>query len=295
MNNFYGFKPFPYDKKPVDLFLFRRFLHPLNFSSNYDVCNLTTKDFYENNQFWFFLPDKLSPQIFLWYLMCADENSLLYKNEYEEVIYNIKNKIVFLKGPSIYIKDKNIPFLERAMNYVDNIKFIYEKELNFDKKEIFELPHKFGFWMFDELNTEKKDYITKNQFLNPSHPFEEDPSFNVHMEQYFDSKYSSFFHDKDSVIDPLGDLAMEFFWDILSNFNDIADKLTYNSNLALLNPEFFNFSIKGVISLTGNILTLQDKQRSILARALIKYKLKYTSLKDQIDKFFYDKSLSLNS
>ena len=296
MNNFYGFKPFPYDnKKPVDLYLFKRFLHPLNFSSKYDICNIATKDFYTDNKFWFFLPDRVSPQLFLWYLACSDEHSLLYKDEYEKTIYNIKDKIILLKGPNILVKNNNIPFLKRAMNHLDNITFTCSDELNCSKTEIFELPHKFGFWLFDELNTEKKEYITKNDFLNTSHPFEEDPTFNSNTEQFFDPKYSTLFHDKKSVLDPLGDLFMEFCWDILSNFNEKADRQTYNNNLALLNPNYINCTIKGIINLTSDILTLKEEQRSILARALIQYKFRYAALKDKIDNFFYDKPLSLNS
>lgn len=287
MNNFYGFKPYPYDdSKPVDLYLFRRFLHPINFSSKYDVCNIATNEFYYNNKFWFFLPDSISPQMFLWYLICDSKDSLVNKKDYEKVINEIKSKIVLLKGPQILIKDKNITNLERAISKVENIVFFENQNYNIEKLGSYELPHKFGFWMFDDLNVKKTTYITKDDFINPSHPFEEDPSFNINMKKFFDPKYSALFHDESSVLDTLGDLAMEFFWDILSIFKDRVDKQTYNNNLCLLNPEYFNITLKGVINLTSKILELSECQRAILARALIKYRLKYDKIKDRVDAFF---------
>jgi len=289
MNNFYGFKPFPYGnkKKPVDYNQFLRFLHPLNFSSKFDTHNMTTLSFYKSNKFWFFLPSRKSPGTFLWYLMCDNKDSLLYKNKYEEVIKNIIDKIVFLDQAGIMIKNKNIPNLNRATDNVDNTVFSLDSsELSYNRDELYELPHKFGFWLPDCLDIDNDNIITKDNFLNPTHPFEEDPSFNINAEQFFNPKYCSLFHDTESILDPLGDLIIEFFWDILSNLKETVSKQTYNINLELLNPIYYKITIKGNINLTSRFSNLSNNQRAIITRALIKYRFKYNTLKERIEKFF---------
>jgi len=288
MKNFYGFKPFPYNNnKPVDYNQFLRFLHPLNFSSKFDTNNITTLNFYKSNKFWFFLPPQKSPGVFLWYLMCDSKDSFLYKNKYEEVIATIIDKIAFLDQARILIKNKNIPNLDRALNNVKNTVFSVDSgELSYNKNEFFELPHKFGFWLSDCIDIDNDGIVTKDNFLNPTHPFEEDPSFNINAEQFFNPKYNSLFHDKESILDPLGDLIIEFCWDILSNSKEAVDSQTYNMNLELLNPVYFKISIKGIINLTSKFSNLSDNQRAIITRALMKYRVKYKTLKERIDKFF---------
>jgi len=288
MNNFYGFKPFPYDdKKPVDYNQFIRFLHPLNFSSKFDIHNITTLNFYKSNKFWFFLPPQISPGVFLWYLMCDSKDSFLCKNKYEEVIVTIIDKIVFLDRARILIKDKNIPNLDRALHNVENTVFSVDGgELIYNKNEFYELPHKFGFWLSDCIDIDNDGIVTKDNFLNPTHPFEEDPSFNIYAEQFFNPKYNSLFHDTESILDPLGDLFMEFCWDILSNSKETVDRQTYDINLELLNPIYYKVTIKGIVNLTNQFSTLSNNQRAIITRALIKYRFKYNTLKERIDKFF---------
>ena len=286
-----GFKQFSFkDNKGVTFFNYKRYLQPLNYSIKYDICNIVHPKYYENNVFWFTLPDDSDPNIFLWHLSKTKKNEFLTEEKYIKCINDIKDKILILPGPKIYIKNKNIKNLQYAIEQMNSQFFVYNipsldndiQNLNYQ-----DLQEKYGFWCFDYI-TKNGLSITKKDFLDIHHPWEQDPMFfsSIFNINNFSKKTLLKFLKHHSKLDKIGNLWMDFFWNVISREKDEVTKKEFNNNIELLRPENYRINCYGDICTKNSILKTNLIDKEFFLKQIIYFKNKFVLLNKNKEIFF---------